>query len=356
MHRATLHPRRWRLAAAVGGVAMLAMAAPTVAGASFRQVNLVSDIPGKAQVHDPNLVNPWGLSAGPYTPLWVADNGTGVSTIYPGAVGGMPISIAPLVVTIPKGAPTGTVYNPTQAFKVWNGSSMAPSVFVFDSEAGVVSGWAGGTAAQVGAKLKGAEFKGLTMATVDGMGPLLYAADFTQGKVVVYNGRFHEVSVPGGFRDPKLPAHYAPFGIQNIGGTIYVSYGKQTPGSGDEEDGPGLGVVDAYTRTGHLIMRVATHGVLNAPWGLVRAPGDFGAFSHALLVGNFGDGRIHAFSPTTGKLLGTLRRANGSAIAISGLWGLRFGNGVTGDSHSLLFAAGLDDEAHGLFGEIKHNS
>jgi uncharacterized protein (TIGR03118 family) len=161
--------------------------------------------------------------------------------------------------------------------------------------------------------------------------------------------------VPGGFKDPKLPAHYGPFGIQNIGGTIYVSFAKQTPGSDDEEDGPGLGFVDAFTRTGHLVTRVAARGVLNAPWGLVKAPGDFGAFSHALLVGNFGDGRINGFSPTTGHLIGPLRRADGSPVAISGLWGLRFGNGVTGTKHSLMFAAGLDDEAHGLLGEIQHH-
>jgi uncharacterized protein (TIGR03118 family) len=356
MLRRTLHQRRWRVTVAVMGITALAMAAPALASAasSYRQTNLVSDIPGKAMLTDSNLVNPWGLAAGPSKPLWVADNGMNVSTIYPGAVGGMPISIAPLVVSIPQGAPTGTVFNPTQAFKVWNGSAWVPSLFLFDSEAGVVSGWPGsGTMAITARTVKGAVFKGLTMARAEGRGPLLYAADFTGGEVVVFNGRFQRVHVPGGFTDPNLPSGYGPFGIQAIGRTVYVTFAKQAPMSADEVHGPGLGFVDAFTPTGRLIMRVASHGGLNAPWGLARAPDGFGRFSHALLVGNFGDGRIDAYSTSTGRFLGALRRPTGKTISIDGLWGLRFGNGVTGSPRTLLFSAGLNGEADGLLGAIR---
>jgi uncharacterized protein (TIGR03118 family) len=348
---------RRRAVAVLMLAAALVVAAPAVAGAAgYRQRNLVSDIPGKAMLTDSNLVNPWGLSAGPQTPLWVADNGTGVSTIYPGAVNGSPLTIAPLVVTIPQGAPTGTVYNPTQAFKVPISGGMAPATFLFDSEAGTVSAWPFTnppmTSATQVAMVHDAIFKGLTLGHVRGMGPLLYAADFHNNQVVVFNGRFQRVNMMGAFMDRRLPAHYAPFGIQNIDGWIYVSYAKQDAQAMDELHGPGLGFVDVYTRSGHLVKRLASRGPLNAPWGLVRAPAGFGRFSHAILVGNFGDGRIHAYSDS-GHLLGTLRRPTGRPIAINGLWGLRFGNGVTGERNTLLFSAGIDDEAHGLLGTIR---
>jgi uncharacterized protein (TIGR03118 family) len=354
LQRFTRPPGR-RMSLAAAGVGLLALSVPALASAhnAYRQSNLVSDQPGVAMVTDPNLVNSWGLSAGPTTPIWVADNGTGLSTIYPGAVGGMPISIAPLVVSIPQGAPTGTVFNPTRQFKVWNGSAWVPSVFLFDSEAGLVSGWPGaGTAAITAKTVMGGEFKGLTMATPRGWGPLLYAADFAHKAVDVFNGRFKRVMVPGGFRDPGLPGNYAPFGIQAISGKVFVTFAKTVPGSGDEVDGPGLGFVDEFTPTGWLVRRIATRGVLNAPWGLAQAPGNFGPFSHDLLVGNFGDGLIHAFSLETG-LMGVLRRPDGMPVHIDGLWGLRFGNGATGGSHGLLFAAGPDGESHGLFGVLR---
>jgi uncharacterized protein (TIGR03118 family) len=306
---------------------------------------------------DPNLVNSWGLSAGPSTPLWVADNGTDVSTIYPGAVNGMPISIAPLVVSIPQGAPTGTVFNPTTSFKVPVNGQMLPATFLFDSEAGVLSAWPFTnppmTSAMQVAAVKDAIFKGLAIGHIHGMGPVLYAADFHHNQIVVFNGRFKPVHLMGAFMDPRLPAHFAPFNVQNIGGRIYVAYAKQDAAAEDEVDGLGLGFVDVYTLRGKLIHRVASRGPLDAPWGLVMAPGGFGRFSHTLLVGNFGNGRIHAYDPMTGHLLGTLRRPNGHPITIDGLWGLRFGNGVTGSRRTLLFAAGIDAEAHGLLGAIR---
>ena len=351
-------PRRLRLAAVVGAILMTAaLAAPAAAqAAGFRQVNLVSDKPGLAMITDSNLVNPWGLSAGPTTPLWIADNGADVSTIYPGAAQGMPISIAPLVVSIPGGAPTGTVFNPSTSFKVHVGNQNLPATFIFDSEAGMITAWPftnpPGTSATAELSVPGAIFKGLALGFVHGRGHLLYAADFHHNQIVVVNGKFHRVHLAGGFRDPNLPHGYAPFNVQNIGGRLFVAYAKQDSAATDEIAGNGLGFVDVYSRRGFLMHRVASRGALNAPWGLVQAPGGFGRFGHALLVGNFGNGMINAYNIRTGKWLGELRRPNGHAVQIDGLWGLRFGNGVTGDRSSLLFSAGIDDEAHGLFGLI----
>lgn len=355
---------RGRLLLTLGAAAALLLTLPAMhagaAGNSYRQVNLVSDIPGKAQLTDPNLVNPWGMAAGPTTPVWVADNGTNVATIYPGAVPGTPVSIAPLVVSIPGGAPTGQVFNGGTGFVVSDGKGHSgPALFLFDSEAGVISGWnpnvpppAFSTQAQVGVRVEHAIYKGLAIASTS-RGDFLYAANFHQGRVDVFNSRFKKVFPSGGFHDPNLPAGFAPFGIQNLGGTIYVTYAKQDAKREDEIDGPGLGFVDAFDTTGHLLMRVASRGVLNAPWGLAMAPAKgFGAFSGDLLVGNFGDGRINAFDPKTGAFRGTLRRPNSEPIVISGLWAIRFGNGVSGRPTDLLFSAGIQNEAHGLFGIV----
>jgi uncharacterized protein (TIGR03118 family) len=358
-------PKAGRLAAVLGVAAAAtvvfalsvtgsATAAPNHHG--FRQINLVSDLPHKAQLRDRNLVNPWGLAAGPTTPLWVANNGTGTATLYAGATGGMPISQVPVVFTVPQGAPTGQVYNGSNGFKLRDGSMRVPARFIFDSEAGVVSAWAPTDPLQTNARTKltvpGAVFKGLAIGFFH-KHPALYAADFTHNKVWVINSRFHAMSTPGLFSDPNLPPRYAPFGIQRIGKWIVVSYGRREIGGTDEDHGAGLGLVDVYTQNGRMVSRLVSHGALNAPWGLVRAPAGFGRFGGALLVGNFGDGRINAYNLHTGRHLGQLRRSNGSPISIDGLWGLRFGNGVTGGSHDLIFSAGIDDEAHGLLGIIR---
>lgn len=343
----------------VGGitVAVLALtAASALAANAYRQTNLVADQPGHGMITDTNLVNPWGLAAGPQTPLWVSDNGTGLATIYPGAFGTTPISIAPLVVTIPGGAPTGQVFNPTTGFKLHQGMTTDPALFIFDSEAGKITAWTPTimpvTGAVVVAHSPGAIYKGLALAHVRHRGSFLYAADFHHGRIDVLNSHFGWAHLPGSFNDPRLPHGYAPFNIQNIGGRLFVAYAKQDASAGDEIAGPGRGYVDVYSSKGFLLHRLIKRGALNAPWGLVKAPGDFGKFSHALLVGNFGDGVINAYNPSNGNWLGALRRPNGHILAIEGLWGLRFGNGVTGDSHGLLFSAGTDDEAHGLLGII----
>jgi uncharacterized protein (TIGR03118 family) len=347
------------LVAGLVALAPAAQSAPSRARNAYHQTNLVSDVAGLAQLTDPDLVNPWGLAAGPATPVWVADNGTGKATIYPGFVNGSPIQKAPLVVSIPGGAPTGQVFNPTPGFEVRDGAASGPALFLFDSEAGLVTGWNPGvpppppsTQAQVGAGGRHAIYKGLAIAT-SRAGTLLYGADFHRGRIDVFDQGFDRVHVPGRFRDPKLPRGYAPFNVQELGGRLYVAYAKQDADRADEVAGPGRGFVDVYSTGGHLLHRLIRRGQLNAPWGLVLAPAGFGRFSGALLVGNFGDGRINAYDPRTGAFGGRLRHEDGSPIQIEGLWALRFGNGVTGDPTTLLFTAGIDDEAHGLFGAIQ---
>jgi uncharacterized protein (TIGR03118 family) len=347
----------------VAALLALAPAAPAAASHprnAYHQTNLVSDLPGLAQLTDPDLVNPWGLAAGPTTPAWVADNGTDKATIYPGFVNGSPIQKAGLVVNIPGGAPTGQVFNPTPGFVVHDGTASGAALFLFDSEAGLVTGWSPGvpppppsTQAQVGASVRNAIYKGLAIATTSA-GTFLYGADFHHGRIDVFDQGFDRVHLSGRFRDNELPDGFAPFNIQELGGRLYVAYAKQDALREDEVAGPGLGFVDVYSTSGHLLRRLVRRGQLNAPWGLVRAPASgFGRFSGALLVGNFGDGRINAYDPSSGEFLGRLRHEDGSPIEIEGLWALRFGNGVTGNPTTLLFTAGIDDEAHGLFGAIE---
>ena len=328
--------------------------------------NLVSDgsVPGTRV--DPNLVNGWGIVAGPATPWWVADNGMDASTLYDGT--GAP---RPLVVSVP-GGPTGTVFNGTSSFVVTDGSTSGPAKFLFANEAGMILGWnptvpASSTQAQVGADRSsvGAVYKGLAIGTV-GTASYLYATDFHNGRVDVFDGTFGLRSWAGAFMDPRLPAGYAPFGISNLGGRLFVTFAKQDAAGHDEIDGKGLGIVDVFGTDGSFQGRVATRHELNAPWGLAMAPmTGFGQFSGDLLVGNFGDGRIHAFRWEAGERehgrwepghwegAGVLRGTDRHPITIDGLWGIGFGNGTaSGPTTSLYFAAGPGGEAHGLFGSI----
>jgi uncharacterized protein (TIGR03118 family) len=351
--------------ATVGALAVVALPGGPVAGATtptnvYDQANLVSDIPGVARITDPNLVNPWGMSGGPTTPLWISDNGTNVSTLYTGGVGGTIPAIVPLVVSIPDGAPTGTVFNPTNDFVVHATGTSAPARFIFVSESGTLSAWSptvvsATTQAQVEFSSPDAVYKGLAIATT-AHGTRLYAANFHEGRIDVFNSRFAPVKRSRGFIDPGIPAGFAPFDVQELGGSLYVTYAMQDAAKHDDVAGPGNGFVDVYDTSGHLLRRLISQGNLNSPWGLALAPSGFGAFSNDLLVGNFGDGAIHAYDPNTGALEGQLTNADGNAIAIDGLWGLRFGNGVTGTPTTLLFTAGIAAEAHGLFGEITLHS
>lgn len=313
----------------------------------YKKRNLVSDIDGVARITDANLVNPWGLAFGPATPAWVADNGTDVSTLYSGGVRkSIPVTL-PLVVGIPGGAPTGVVFNATPGFKV-NG---AAAHFIFDSEAGTITAWNAGTQAVTEATTPGAIYKGLAIAS-KGSATMLYAANFHAGTIDVFNDSFAPVTVPGGFADPNLPAGFAPFNIQESAGRLVVAYAQQDADAEDEVAGAGLGYVDVFDTSGHLLRRLVSQGALNAPWGLAVAPRHFGPFSGDLLVGNFGDGAINAYDPRTGAFRGTLQNKDGNQIKINGLWALRFGNGVIGTPQTLLFTAGIGDEDHGLFGEI----
>lgn len=318
-------------------------------GNSFTVVPLVSDQPGVAPNTDPNLVNAWGLTSGPTTPWWVADNGADKSTLYRGA-DGLPQA---LVVDV-HNAPTGTVFNPTTGFALPTGGAAR---FLFDTEEGKVLGWnpAQGTSSVVVADLNdGAIYKGLAIADT-AAGPRLYAADFHNAKVDVFDGSFTLVP-DSGFVDRSLPAGYAPFGIQTIGDRVFVTYAKQDADAEDEVAGQGKGFVDAYDLAGNLLGRVAQHGQLNAPWGLALAPSTFGRFAGDLLVGNFGDGQINAYAQLgNGRFehRGELRDSRGKSLTIDGLWALQFGQGGNnGPAGTLFFTAGPDDEQHGLFGQI----
>jgi uncharacterized protein (TIGR03118 family) len=342
--------------AAIVAASAFVVAAPLGAAEqnAYSVTNLVSNTASiPAVIHDANLRNAWGLTASGSSPWWVSDNATDVSTLYNGNT---PVTKVPLTVQVPT-APTGTVFN------IANGSGAFPvtggvSRFLFATEHGTILGWPGSGDAQVSAAhsfASGAIYKGLAIASTSA-GPRLYATDFHNGRVDVWDGSWNLVNPTSSFIDPAIPAGYGPFGIQRIGGTIFVTYAKQDAGAEDDVHGQGLGFVDAYDTAGDLQGRVAQHGQLNAPWGLAMAPASFGRFANDLLVGNFGDGEINAYAlQPNGNFehRGELRGADGEPIAIDGLWALEFGNGGSaGPSMTLFFTAGPNDEADGLFGSI----
>lgn len=324
--------------------------ATTTANAQYVQTNLVSNIPGRAAHTDPDLQNPWGMSFGPTSPFWISDNGTGLSTLYNGlgVKSGLIVSI-PLPNGAPS-APTGQVFNNTGTFKLSNGSNAS---FLFATEQGTVAGWngaAGTTALTSIIGDQGSSYKGLAIAG-SGTTARLYAANFGLGRVDVWDGSF--TAIPGAFIDPTLPAGYSPFNVQNVGGNIVVTYAIRNPVTGDDISGPGNGIVDVYDQSGTLLRHLASDGALNSPWGVALAPSAFGPFGGALLVGNFGDGTIHAFDFFSGALLGQLTDPMGAPIVNDGLWALEFGNNsATSDPNSLYITAGLNDEADGLFARI----
>jgi uncharacterized protein (TIGR03118 family) len=349
--------------------ALLAVGATSAAppGNHYKVTPLASDIPGLAPATDPNLQNTWGLARSATSPWWIANNATASTSVYTGAgarvdVGGLPAQGVP-------GDPTGAVFSGIagqfQVGTTADPNTLGTSAFIFDSEDGTISAWRGGSTAALvtvpASVTSGAVFKGLAISNGPS-GPRLYATDFANGRIDVFDGGWNPVNVPGAFVDPKLPKFYAPFGIQTIGDRVFVTYGKQQPGSNDEAHGRGLGVVDAYDLDGNFLGRVAQHGQLNAPWGLAWAPASFGRFGGDLLVGNFGDGQINAYAEKSngqfvyrGKL-DSVRHGEfikDGKVSISGLWALEFGNsGSNGDKQTLFFTAGLNDEADGLFGTI----
>jgi uncharacterized protein (TIGR03118 family) len=357
----------------------------TLLSAGFVQTNLVSDIPGLAQTPDPHLLNPWGLSSSATSPFWVSNNNSGTSTLYTGQG-----AIVPLVVTIPTntittpptlGSPTGTVFNDAGkgTFDLVAGNDKTSSIFLFDTEDGQIDGWAGGTIATPKVTNNNAGYKGLTLGTDMAGDHLLYAANFAQGTIDVFDTNFQivqgapgsdakasPIKIKGTFTDPHLPAGFAPFNIQAINGLLYVEYAKFDPTTTEGLPGKRLGFVDVFNGDGQLVNpngkdHLISRGPLNAPWGVAMAPANFGEFSGDLLVGNFGDGRINAFNPTTGKFLGALTLADGKVFQEDDLWALRFGNGavskttgqVLAPTNTLYFTAGLNDQKDGLFGSLQ---
>ena len=356
-----MHPRL-RSVTAVGavagalaiGLAAPAGAAPTSHGNHFRVERLVADQPRHAMTTDSDLVNAWGLAASPVSPVWVSNNGTSTSTLYQGATApGTPITKVPLTVSIPGGgAPTGVVFNPTSGFALHSGGKTGPALFIFAGENGDVSAWnktGDPTKAVLVAHTANAVYKGLTMVQMGGSHFLL-AANFHRDRIDVFNQAFHRVSRPHAFRSRGIPRGYAPFDVALLGHRVYVTYAKQDSARHDDVAGRGHGFVNVFTQRGRFVRHLLRRGVLNSPWGLAIAPPGFGRFAGKLLVGNFGDGRIHVVSRRSGRVLATLRNQAGQVIRIDGLWALLPGNGTAGARSDVLFSAGPGGESHGLFG------
>jgi uncharacterized protein (TIGR03118 family) len=340
-------------------------------GSAYRQTNLLSDIPGFAPVLDPLLVNPWGVTATASSPFWVSNNGPSTSQLIRGDVGGAPVVLnaSPQTVIIPGGLPTGTVANPSTTDFVLPGACASPPCranFLFASITGNISGWspnapaAGSTTAIIAASNPGHVYTGLALAN-NGTANFLYAADFANGTIDVYNSAFAlqpPASFP--FADPTIPTTmgntYHAFNIQAIGGSLYVLYAKVDPITGLDQEGVGNGFVRRFNANGVRDLTFGiNNGALNSPWGIALAPASFGIFGGALLVGNFGEGNpsIHAYNPTTGAFLGTIQDESGNGIVIDELWALQIGNGgAGGDVNTLYFSAGTAEEEHGLFGKL----
>jgi len=321
--------------------------------------NLVSDGFVKADHLDTDLVNPWGVAFNPNGFVWVANNHSGLSTLYDGFGVKNPliVSIPPAPGGTPPGAPTGIVFSSGADFVLTRGTLTGPSRFIFATEDGTIVAWApavDGTHALLGWDNSPAHsiYKGIALAG-NGAGHFLYATDFHNNRIDVYDSTFHPVTLSGHFFDPRIPRGFAPFGIQNILGNLYVTYAKQDDDAEDDVAGQGLGFVDVFDPNGHLIRRIAARGPLNAPWGMALAPANFGRFSNMLLIGNFGDGRINVYDPVTSEFRGQLRTGHGEPVEIEGLWGIAFGNGLLNQPiNTLFFAAGPGDEEHGVYGRI----
>jgi uncharacterized protein (TIGR03118 family) len=354
------------------GALQLVAAAPARAGEGnnegFIQTNLVSNLPDIANVQDTNLKNPWGLVHSPTSPWWVSDNNHNVSTLYNGSGTPFPPG-SPLVVNIPSpdpnvgGTPTGIVFNGNpNDFKVTDGKNTGPSLFLFATEDGTIVGWNPSVSvtqafiavdkSQIPDATNGAVYKGLAIVQT-GEGQRVYASNFRAGTVDVFDAKFKAVHVKGAFTDKRIPAGYAPFGIQAIGNRIYVTYAVQNATKHDDLKGAHRGFVDVFSTEGKLLKRLIRRGALNSPWGLALAPKGFGDLSGDLLVGNFGDGTINAYDIRSGEFEGTLLNPSGAPIVIDGLWAIAFGNDHSaGPSGTLFFTAGIHEEVDGLFGSL----
>lgn len=359
MNTANLPARIGALTLALGLALAAVPANRADAGVCFTQRNLVSDGAVRAAHVDPNLVNSWGVAFNPFGFVWVADADGHVSTLYDGDGNLQSLVVQIPVPTAPTGgSPTGIVYNGSNNFVVTQGGVSGASRFIFVTEEGVIAGWAPNVdlthaVRVVDASAARASYKGLAL-SADGTGQRLYATDFYHNRVDVFDSNFQPVALSASaFKDRNIPQGFAPFGIQAIGGDIYVTYAKQDASMTDEVKGPGLGYVDVYAPDGQLIRRVASRGNLNAPWGVALAPAGFGSFGGTVLIGNFGDGRINAYEPVFGFGLGPLRDTRFNPIQIDGLWGIAFGNGLANQPvNTLFFASGPEGEEHGLYGRL----
>ena len=333
---------------------------------TFSQLNLVSDgTPGSlpALHTDPNLINPWGVSFPPNGPFWVSDNGTGVTTFYDASGTAVPIAgntaitiAAPPGQTTPS-APDGQVFNSSgTGFDISQNGKTGSSLFIFATEDGTISGWnpnvnSGSSVIAVDNSTSVAVYKGLTIAQTK-HGTLLYAANFSNGTVDVFNSNFKQVD---SFTDPNVPQGFAPFNVQVLDGHLFVTFAKQDAEKHDDVAGAGNGFVDEFNLDGSHLQRVASGGALNSPWGLAIAPPGFGDFSGDLLVGNFGDGTINAFNPKNDHFVGKVDGSDGKPIDIPGLWTLTTGFSPIANPTAIYFTAGGQEEDHGVFGLLSAN-
>lgn len=343
------------LVAGIAGSAHAKKPAKTV----YVETDLVSNQSG-ATTTDANLKNAWGIAFFPGAPFWIADNGSGVSTLYDGAGVPQP-QPTPLVVNLPTptsntgAAATGLVANGTTDFVI--PADSAPAQFIYATEDGTLIGWnmtlSDTTQAVIVADQSstGAIYKGLAIGS-NSTGNFLYATNFNAGTVDVFDSTFTKATLSGSFTDPNLPKRFAPFGIANINGSLYVTFAKQDKAKHDEIDRDGNGFVDIFDTDGNLLQRFASRNHLNAPWGITMAPAGFGDFSNDILIGNFGNGKINAYDPTTFKFQGALKDEKKKVLKIDGLWALTFGGALNSSTDVLYFTAGPNKEADGLFGKI----
>lgn len=334
---------------------------PTTPASGFQQINLVSDTTGNAAHKDSGLLNPWGIAFAPNQPFWIAANNAGRAKIFdPAGVAQIPDAVDILTPGNQPSTPTGVVFNPVaEDFKV----SDTPAQFLFATEDGTVSTWS-----EINGNLPsfaimavndsgaGPVYKGLAILNPECCREFLALADFHDGSIKTYSIRFELLATPGNFTDPDLPAGYAPFNIQLIGDKVFITYAIQDDAKHDPVRGAGNGIVNIFDQEGNFVRRLASNGPLNAPWGISKASANFGPFSNAILIGNFGDGTINAFDETTGNFLGSLKDRTGNVISNPGLWALIFRNDGMSDPNTLYITAGSTNENHGLFATISfHN-
>jgi uncharacterized protein (TIGR03118 family) len=384
MNHNALSARPLAAVSALAAAAGLVIATPVAASAdahghhrsplATEQVNLVSDVPGEAVLTDPDSVNPWGLALSPTSPLWVSNAGTSTSTLYTDAPDSSAVAkVSAVRVTVPGpgnspvGLPTGQVSNTGSGFVLSNGTTSAPAAFIFDTITGEIAAWSPSVdphlgAVEIKATVPGAAYTGLAIDTTSSGAQQLYAADFGQDRIDVFDSSFGLVKSPSwAFTDRSIPKGYAPFNVQTLGGNVYVTYAEIDPATGREVPGKGVGFVDEYTPEGRLVARIDSHTGLNDPWGLAIAPASWGKLAGDLLIGNFGSGQITVIAPDphgrfrSNRIIGQLTDSTtGKVISIPGLWALTPGTATTGGTDALWFSAGIDGETHGLVGVFRH--